>query len=453
MPIEDIRSRSVTRPSTWSDVQRPIILSELDHILNHPSFKASKRCRSLLQYLIQHALNGDIESIKERTLGVEVFGRPADYDTNIDPIVRMTANEIRKRLAQYYHEPGIEHELTFRLNAGTYIPQFDFSATSVKPVAAVPVPEKPPAQPLPINVGKPVVVARKTDDSKTRNRRFLLWASVAVCILALLCVTYVITRPAPTPQEILWAPLLKNDKPIVISVGDLNFFAGDANWHQTLEKIQKIMTTHEIPERKTLPMEMDHSSLPQNMTVFQTDAPLLPYVDANAANKVSIWLTRHKRENSMGVSSEQTYDDFKRGPVVIVGALDNPWYLVLLANLRYRYGFDIDHANMYVADAQNPRNTDIRLPSSKAFYYDASSIDYAIITRYYDNDSGTWIMGISGLSQHGTEAGAELITNPAYNSMIPKELLTGNKNFQIVIKTTIVNGHLGTPNIIAVHSW
>lgn len=449
MAIEEIRGKSARRQSPWSDEQRRVILAELEQILNHPTFKASKRCLSLLEYLIQHALSGDIESIKERTLGVEVFGRPADYDTNIDPIVRMTANEIRKRLAQYYHEPGIAHDLTVRLNAGTYIPQFDFASAADKTTDQ----EKPAAQALPINAGKPQVVPKKNSASSSNTTRRLVWCAIGLCLAVAVFALYHFTRPAPTPQEILWAPLLKNDKPIVVSVGDLNFFAGDSNWHETLEKIQKIMTTHEIPERKPLPMEMDHSSLPHNMTVFQTDAPLLPYVDANAANKVSIWLTRHQRENNMGVSSEQTYDDFKRGPVVIVGALDNPWYLVLLANLRYRYGFDIDHSNLYVEDAQNPKNTDIRLPSSKAFYYDASSIDYAIITRYYNTDSGTWIMGISGLSQHGTEAGAELITNPAYNSMIPKELLTGNKNFQIVIKTTIVNGHLGAPNIIAVHSW
>ena len=42
--------------------------------------------------------------MKERTLGVEVFGRPPDYDTNADPVVRVTAAEIRKKIAQFYHE-------------------------------------------------------------------------------------------------------------------------------------------------------------------------------------------------------------------------------------------------------------------------------------------------------------------------------------------------------------
>ncbi len=451
MNIEEIRSRSTPRPSPWSDEQHRVILSELAQILNHPTFKASKRCLSLLEYLIQHALSGDIDSIKERTLGVEVFGRPADYDTNIDPIVRMTANEIRKRLAQYYHEPGIKHDLTIRLNAGTYIPQFDFASAPDKIAAAAK--EKNRVQTLPITAGKPVAVPKKSSNSSSLTRRALLWGSIGLCIAAIFFTVFYITRPAPTPQEQLWAPLTNYSKPVTISVGDLSYFSGDTNWRDSLQKIQTIMNTHEIPRHQSKPMPQDQNSLPENMTVFQTDAPLLPFVDANSANKISTWMTKHHRDVVLGVSSEQTYDDFRRGPVVIVGALDNPWYLVLLANLRYHYAFDIQQGTMYVQDAQNPKSMDIRLPSSKAFYYAASSVDYAIITRYYNNDSGTWIMGISGLSQHGTEAGAELITNPMYNSMIPKELLTGNKNFQMVVQTTIINGHLGTPKIIAVHTW
>jgi hypothetical protein len=45
-------------------------------------------------------LDGQIEPLKERTLGVEVFGRRADYDTNQDPMVRASAAEIRKPIAQ-----------------------------------------------------------------------------------------------------------------------------------------------------------------------------------------------------------------------------------------------------------------------------------------------------------------------------------------------------------------
>src|SRR5438034_610312 len=73
--------------------------------------------------------------LKERTLGVAVFGREPTYDTSTDPIVRATAGEIRKRIAQYYQEPGHEHEIRISLSPGSYIPEFNMPAV---PPAAPP---------------------------------------------------------------------------------------------------------------------------------------------------------------------------------------------------------------------------------------------------------------------------------------------------------------------------
>ena len=57
-------------------------------------------------------------------LGVEVFGREPDYDTNLDPVVRTSAVEIRKRIAQYYHEAAHETEIRIDFPPGTYLPEF-----------------------------------------------------------------------------------------------------------------------------------------------------------------------------------------------------------------------------------------------------------------------------------------------------------------------------------------
>ena len=62
--------------------------------------------------------------LKERTLGIAVFGREPSYDTSTDPVVRATAGEIRKRIAQYYQESGREHEIRINLSPGSYVPEF-----------------------------------------------------------------------------------------------------------------------------------------------------------------------------------------------------------------------------------------------------------------------------------------------------------------------------------------
>jgi len=79
---------------------------------------------TFLRFVVEQTLAGKTEALKERTLGVDVFARPSHYDTNDDPIVRVTAGEIRKRIAQYYQEPGHEEELRIYLPLGSYVPHF-----------------------------------------------------------------------------------------------------------------------------------------------------------------------------------------------------------------------------------------------------------------------------------------------------------------------------------------
>ena len=116
-----------TRPPLV-DVDHDEVLRQLERILANPLFKHSKRYPLLFRFVVERALEGRSHQLKERTLGVEVFGRDPDYDTNLDPVVRIAAGEIRKRIAQYYHEPGHEHEMRIDLPCGSYVPNFTRSA-------------------------------------------------------------------------------------------------------------------------------------------------------------------------------------------------------------------------------------------------------------------------------------------------------------------------------------
>src|SRR5437867_1291361 len=99
---------AAAREGTWipqTEAERVAVRRQLNRILASPLFVNSKRSAKLLQYVVDSALEGKAEYLKERTLGIDVFHREPDYDTNQDPVVRNTAVEIRKRLAQYYTAP------------------------------------------------------------------------------------------------------------------------------------------------------------------------------------------------------------------------------------------------------------------------------------------------------------------------------------------------------------
>jgi hypothetical protein len=95
-----------------------------EQILSDSRFAASKRYPCLLRYIVEQTLAENEDNLKERTLGVEVFHRPPDYDTNLDPVVRLCAGEVRKRLAQYYQSRAHGDELRIELNPGSYVPVF-----------------------------------------------------------------------------------------------------------------------------------------------------------------------------------------------------------------------------------------------------------------------------------------------------------------------------------------
>src|SRR5271154_1031459 len=121
---------SATATNALTDEERKDIQEQLERLLINSHFKQSRRFPSFLRFVIDQTLHGQTDLLKERTLGIEIFGRDADYDTASDPIVRVTATEIRKRIAQYYQEPGHETELKVSLPSGSYVPHFQWPANT-----------------------------------------------------------------------------------------------------------------------------------------------------------------------------------------------------------------------------------------------------------------------------------------------------------------------------------
>ena len=97
---------------------------ELVSILNGPAFQGSARSRAFLRFVVEEALAGRQDLLKERTIGVSVMGKASDYDTGADSTVRVRANEVRKRLAAHYEAVAPKGQIRIELPAGGYAPRF-----------------------------------------------------------------------------------------------------------------------------------------------------------------------------------------------------------------------------------------------------------------------------------------------------------------------------------------
>jgi hypothetical protein len=415
----------------WSDVQRTAIVEERNRILAHPTFKGSRRCMELLSYLVDSALTGEEDGIKERTLGIEVFGRDPNYDTNSDPIVRRTANEIRKRLGQCYFEPYGRPGVRIHMARGSYLLEFEFEGDDVHrdPTETDSYPteaENPEEAPEPSEQQEPGSAhfeVASTSTSRLLRRGLIL--GIAIALLVSLAYFISVRFDAfRSPEYKLWEPLLASGDRITVCVSDVTTLAGLSG------------TTD--------------SSIPSASPLSHGTPQKTPFLDTRVAQALSIKLLEFKRQTNLQPSSALTFQSFREGPVVLVGGTINPWGSVLLSKLRYTLQIDPITLDKWIQDAQNPsaRNWKIngKLQSSDTFD------DYAVVTRFFDKDTGQWILALSGLEAHGTEAAGELVADPAFAKLIPSSVhSTGN--FQIVLKTEVMRGSTGPFEVIAVHTW
>ncbi|MFL6417631.1 MAG: hypothetical protein ACJ74Y_18410, partial [Bryobacteraceae bacterium] len=118
---------SAERPDLLPPARKLEVEQQLLRIAKSSAFSASPRCQQLLSYLVNQSIAGAYDLLRERVVGAEVFGRDVDYDTGGDSIVRVRANDVRKRLAQYYDgAPGRDREIRIHLPTGSYVPEFNF---------------------------------------------------------------------------------------------------------------------------------------------------------------------------------------------------------------------------------------------------------------------------------------------------------------------------------------
>lgn len=101
------------------------IRDQLARVVNSPALVSSARLCRFLTHIVNRTIDGDIDSLKEFSIAMEVFDRTSEYDPNIDAIVRVEARRLRSKLKAYYEEgPGNSDLVLIGLRPGSYVPVF-----------------------------------------------------------------------------------------------------------------------------------------------------------------------------------------------------------------------------------------------------------------------------------------------------------------------------------------
>jgi len=166
-----------------NEAREQAVRAELNRLLESSAFRTSKRSREFLEYVVEHTMSGPAGALKERSIGVELFQLPQDFDTGQRTIVRVTANEVRKKLAQHYQaENGAYHAVKIDLPPGSYSAEFRWETPPAETrVAEIPPVDTTVAEPPAARV---LVPEAPLPLHTSFDRRLIIACTLGVLVLA-----------------------------------------------------------------------------------------------------------------------------------------------------------------------------------------------------------------------------------------------------------------------------
>lgn len=373
-------------------------------VLASPSFAPSKRCQEFLRFVVDESLNGRAATIKERTIATAVFGRGKSYEPSEDSIVRVKAVEVRRRLAAFY-EIGTPDELRIELPSGTYAPTF----RTVERVA----------EHVPVVEGL---------------RRPWLWApALLLTIAAVGGSLWWAARPPETALDRLWAPILHQQKPVLIAVPaqPLVMMTGQSrtNW---------IAWKSATANTGAPPVDPSEVQLKERQWVGLGAA--------TGAVRFAELLGRAGRPFSFKINPDISFTDLRAQPALLLGAFSAPWSMEMTSGLR----FELDPTS--ITERKPGGRRWARPPLTEA---GPVSEDLALVTRLFTSKSGQIAMIAAGMSPAGTEAAAEFLTNESAFAEFVKQAPADwpVRNFQVALRCDVHAQTPGPPKVLAWHVW
>jgi len=416
---------------------RKAVLLEVEKILCSPFFRNAARSRQFLKFVVEHQLEGHPEQLKERTIGTEVFLRPPGYATGDDPVVRVQAGEVRRRLEQYYQAVPDDSHLRVELPVGSYSPVFHWSSTAA--TTPLPVPAPPAAAPEP-----------KTRPPKHRTR---FWAIAAIlCGLALAAGTVFVstqrTARAKSIMEQFWNPVFTTQQPVLICLAKPVAYRPSQNIYDRYSRKHPGTFQNEA-ERSNLPLPLDPDEKLSWSDLYIYSDYGVSAGDVYAAVSLSGLLGKIGKPSQVRIGTNYSFEDLRNSPAVVVGGFNNKWTMQLTSTLRFAF---IEDGDQFMIREQAPG---ARAWKTKLGSRGETTEDFAIVARLLDSKTGQFTVATAGIGPNGTQAAGEFVANPKYLEEglrnAPPDWQT--KNLEVVLQTTVTDSIAGPPRAVATYFW
>jgi len=405
----------------------------LNEVLEGEAFKGSHRSGRFLKFIVNQAIAGDFDSLKERAIGIEIFGRPPGYDTSSDAIVRVTASDVRKRLLQHYNRPGPAAEYRINLPSGSYIPKITRESRSDA--------DKQLGSAVSTRIQEHVPEAGSVSGSTPRRKVDLFRFLLAVLLLSALNLgAFVVSwNRVRKPEHIAvlpWSSIFGSSRATQIITSDPNI-AEIQGFTGGQISLSDYANHHYIPDPTLLtPEQLRFCQVilrGDKTSVVDTPIAMAAGQLAQAtSSKISV-----RGARSIQFSDMQTDANF----ILLGSPRSNPWSNLYNDHLDFRFEYDPKTGREVIRNV-HPRPGELPSYVETAPGW-ATGQSYAIVALVKNPDQNGQVLLLAGENGEGTEAAGKLVNDlPRLDTTLKQCGIrsAGSEHFEILLRLNTLAG-------------
>jgi hypothetical protein len=178
------------------------------------------------------------------------------------------------------------------------------------------------------------------------------------------------------------------------------------------------------------------------------DYPFVSIQGAAAIAQISALLQKSGTATQLQSAATVPLSDLREHSIVLVGGYNNQWTMRLLEPLRFHFTQEPVES---ITDRLHP---EVHWSRDHSLSY-ASADDFALVARYRDSTTDSWVVALAGLGRNGTEAAAQFAASPHYMQLLREQLGKdfSNRNVEAILRVSVIDGKTGAPSILAVYAW
>jgi hypothetical protein len=423
------------------------VRSHLQEVLASDAFMGGHRAQCFLQLVVEHAMAGRADCLRERMIGAEMFGRPIDYDTGNDAVVRVKASEVRRRLAQYYQSLRTPPTVQIDLPAGSYAPQFHWA-----PASALSTPADHANSPTePVNTQTQPAAAHSAGLASAPRWKWKSWAFraslLATYSAVLISLTWFVavrfstshrTRRAADP---IWAALFDGKRNTYIVPADIGFdLLGDLSHHPIA------LADYMKGGYVELPLPGVDAHIAEGLRSQR----LTSFVDAQIIATLTGLPQYNPQRTFLRFPRDLRLDDLKDANAVLIGSVgSNPWAAIADNSANFHIVYRQGRESATIVN-ENPQPGE--QASYESHWNDPAHETFALIAFMPNMGGNGRLLLLQGLDVAGTQAAAEaLFYSPAIAPILKRATRPDGsiRFFEILVRSTSINWNSTDSQVIA----